>query len=168
MAWTTPIQNRTSADLAELKLLIQKMMSVGWMGLSGTEQTLWRTDHKGAWNVSDVNRVIGNNNYLRDLLLTYGFEISFSDQTPVTASDIVKLTSIHKVYIDNLYLLYDSFNAKADSLIINTVPRAHSTFDLDEANKLEIDQIDLYTLLQNLIAELKFCGTYYSGDDISL
>ena len=55
----TPITDRTAEDINELRFLLDK----GYKFLSIEEKELWKTDHKGALNASDLNR-ISNNSYV--------------------------------------------------------------------------------------------------------
>lgn len=146
MSWTTPITDRTEDDVT---YALENQDSV--------------SDLKGAWNISDANRVIDNSIYLRDLLNSYGYTVSFADQPHLTVSDFPYITSVIKLMKDNIQLLLDAFYTEGNPSL------TYSQYaNYNSANSMEINLDITNTLLENMIAELIYCGEPYSGDDIIL
>lgn len=146
MAWSIPITDRTQSDV-DYALENQSSAS----------------DLKGAWNISDINRVIDNSIYLRDILISYGYDISFTDQTHLTEADIPYITSVIKVLKDNVKALVDGFYSSGNPTISYSALPNYTM-----ANDLETNLVITKTLIENMIEEFVYCGTFYCGEDLIL
>lgn len=62
--WIEPVYDRTQEDVDRIKEMNQR----GFFNLSPNEQTLWRTDMKGALNRSDLERIENDIQILSDTL----------------------------------------------------------------------------------------------------
>jgi hypothetical protein len=163
MAWVTPIRDRTLDDVNDLKVILAIIAELGWASTPTETKTAFNTDHKGAWNFSDVNRINGNNNYLRDLLTTYGYTVTFSNEPTshvATIPTFIMVNRMIKVNLNACLLAFPTFTYPT----LKVAPK----FTLEDANAYEETQYLLYSLLQNMISEFIICGTYISGEDVSL
>lgn len=117
---------------------------------------------KGAWNYFDANRVIANSIFLRDLMNSLGYPVTFSDQTLLDEYSFPYQSSVNGLYKINIQKLLDAF-----------YPFDHPTFSYSNtapiytnANGMELCLKLLYDYLANMQLEFQNCGTYYSGEDI--
>ena len=67
------ITDRTEADFDRAQALAAK----GWDDMTDDEKAEWRANPKGAYNVSDLNRVTAAMEYLTDLLRGYGYNVDY-------------------------------------------------------------------------------------------
>lgn len=67
------ITDRTEADFNRAMALAAK----GWDAMTDAEKAEWRANPKGAYNVSDLNRVTAAMEYLTDLLRGYGYNVDY-------------------------------------------------------------------------------------------
>lgn len=146
MAWIEPIIDRTQEDVLYA------------MANQGLDQDL-----KGAWNVSDVNRIINNINYLHSLLGFYGYNSTITQQNDFIMSDLPHVNSKIDVIRNNINTIINSFYKRNNPTI-----RYGDVFDFNDANTLEMNLKITNDLLESLIAELKYSGTFVSGQDIIL
>ena len=66
----TLITDRTAADVTALK----QLMALDYASMSPAQQAAWLQDSKGAYNVSDMNRVGTALNYLKQLVYQQSVE----------------------------------------------------------------------------------------------
>ena len=137
MAWTTPITDRTQADVTYAKANQNNV-----------------SDLKGAWNISDANRIIENTIYLKDLLIANGYPCSITNQALFVETDLPYVESKMKILKDNVQSVIDSFYKATNHPIIVY----GMNFNYQNANDLELDLDLTNQLLQNMILELKYCG----------
>ena len=146
MAYTTPIIDRTQADVL---YAISNQNAVA--------------DLKGALNVSDVNRIINNSIYLRDLLEENGFYADFTDQTLFTQATLPHIHSKIDIIKDNINLLVTSFYQ-----FNNPVLHYGNILDYADVNAMEENLKITNDLISALILELRLCGYTTCGEDINL
>lgn len=146
MPWITPITDRTLNDVQ--------------YAFSNQNEV---SDLKGAWNPSDINRVINNVEYVKTLLNSYGYYPSITSMPTFTESDLPYITSVMNVLRTNVSNIVTSFYQ-----LNNPNIGFGSTFDYVDANSLEINLSITNQLLENMIALFKYSGTFYSGEDLIL
>lgn len=147
MAWQTPIVDRVAADVTYAR---------------GSQNNA--ADLKGAWNVSDINRVIDNTIYLRDLLLSYGYHVyPFTDQVEVDESDYPLFTSVDSVYRTNVQHVVDAFYT-----LDNPTITLGSTINYVMANTLEENLRLTNLLIRRMEDGFKRSGTFKSGQEVIL
>lgn len=145
--WDTPIVDRTQADVTT--------------ALSGQSNV---SDNKGAWNISDANRVIDNSIVLRDILVKNGYNISFTNQPHMSMDDVPYMTSFMKVLKDNIMALVNGFYKLTESPTISYANYLNYTI----ANNMELNLNITNTLLENMINELDFSGEPTAGEQFYL
>lgn len=132
-----------------------------------TAKTNWTTSDY--YNYADLNRVENNTEYLRDYILTLGYYASIvslvsnrTKESIVYADDMNRIESNIKVLADCSYIPLGWITP-----ITNWVS-VFKSFSYSDANRLESDLINLKTMVENIDAELKYCGAFTCGDDFNL
>jgi hypothetical protein len=138
----------------------QTLRDKGLAKMTDAERAEWLGGMKGAYNVTDLNRVGTALNYVRDRILVAGYSVSFSAKTDWTASDVPTLAQF-QYYIDCVRQVRG-----AVSRFHNTppVPAYSGALDYLEANNIEKILIDIDTILNNLAAALFYANDLYSGE----
>jgi hypothetical protein len=147
MAWSTPIFDRQLSDV-EYAMLNQNSTS----------------DLKGAFNISDANRIINNTIYLRDLLNLYGYDVEqFPNQTLLTETDLPHVNSVIEVMKSNIIKVVDAFYKDGNPEITYG-----NILDYISVNAMELNLNITNTFLESMIASVILCGNYISGQSILL
>jgi hypothetical protein len=127
-----------------------------------TPKTDWTSSDY--YNYSDLNRVENNTGELENLVDTY-----FSIQ-PLTK--ITDRTNIHIEYYDSLNRVESNILALKDATFQPLeweTPKTNwqsvsDAFSYVDANRLEKNLVNLKLTIENTIDEMRYCGTFYSGD----
>lgn len=150
------ITDRTQADVDALKEILNKIKSGNF---TAADMEFFKTPQKGAYNFEDLNRVGEAVNTLAELFSAQGYEVAVSAKTNWQMADIPRTTDI-AAYLVAVKKIRDVLE------IDNALPKMPTTIlNFEQANRLEqiLERVDFY--LQSLIAEFRFCGTFYSGED---
>lgn len=155
----TLITDRTIADVSRWLYLRNK----GYARMTEAEKAEWNAANmKGAYNVSDLNRVGEALNYIRDRLVgaKYLAPLIFTAKTDWTAIDIPTAADL------TAYLSYVSVIRGAMSRYSTTpaVPANTGGLDHQEANNIEQILIDVDQLITNMLAARYFCNELYCGE----
>lgn len=153
------ITDRTAADVWHWLQLRDK----GRVYMTEEELAEWNAGTmKGAYNVSDLNRVGIALNYVRDRLIEAGYLEwgAFAARINWASSDVPTVDDLTK------YLSYVSIVREALSQFTTTPPTPTNTGALDyaEANAIEQIIIDVDKLISNMLAARHFCGELYAGE----
>jgi len=163
MAWSSPIFDRTLNDVNLLKKIILRIKNVGFDNASASDLSFFYSDPKGAYNISDNDRIVNNLNYLKTQLNTYGYNILFSDLPELLESDLpfysTVFTNINTAYLEMVDKFYN---------FTHTPFVFKYQLNYEDINNLEKFCDDLNVLIQKMILEFNYCGTFYSGDTIML
>lgn len=145
MAFTTPITDRTYEDT-----------QYAFLNQDSEE------DLKGAWNVSDVNRVIDNTIWLRDTLVSLGYYVyPFADQPHMEVSDYPYYETVSKVYKQNVMWVVNAFYKQNNPSISTSDSTSYLV-----ANALEQNILITWQLVQQLLGGVKRSGTFNSGQAV--
>ena len=150
------ITDRTQADVDALKEVLNKIKSGNF---TAADMEFFKTPQKGAYNFEDLNRVGKALIFLADLLTESGYLVLVDVKTDWQMADIPRTTDI-AAYLAAVKKIRDVLK------IDNALPKMPTTIlNFEQANRLEqiLERVDFY--LQSLIAEFRFCGTFYSGED---
>jgi len=155
----TLVTDRTAADLARWLDLRNK----GYAKMTEAERAEWDAGNmKGAYNVSDLNRVGAALNYLRDRLAeaSYLSQVAFVAKTDWTATDVPTASDLFS------YLRYVSIIREALAQYATTpaTPSYTGGLDYQEANDIERILLDVDMLINNMLAARYYCGELYSGE----
>ena len=146
MAWITPIIDRNQMDVI---YALANQNSV--MGL------------KGSWNISDVNRIINNIQHLNTKLAEQNYYPNTNNIPNWVMTDLPHVNSKVDIIRDNVNKIVYSFYK-----LNNPNIRYGTVFDFNDANALEINLKITNDLLESLIANYKYSGTFSSGEDLVL
>jgi len=119
------------------------------------------------YNFADLNRVENNANEIAALIATF--------TNPIT------LDSVNTSRDNTSIEFYDSLNRIENNILAFAIylplvwvtPKTNwaslSNFDYSDANRLEGNLLALYNMINNIIAEFRYCGqfggAYYAGQD---
>ena len=119
-----------------------------------------KTD-KGYYNVSDLNRVNHNVEYLSGLLNWYGYAVTISDKTDWTQSGIPTATQAEK-YLANVAAL------KAKFYGTEPLPSTMAYLGYINANNIEklLNEVESY--ITRMVAGFRKCGTQKCGTEVIL
>jgi hypothetical protein len=112
------------------------------------------------YNASDLNRVGDNIQYLADAFNSYGYTVAVSPKTDWANADIPNETQM-TAYLADIQALIDAYYT------LTTTPSLPSDIEgltYSEANDIEQILLDMKTLLDNMIAEFRYCGEIFSGE----
>lgn len=142
MAWIEPIYDRTEQDVLRVKQLIEEIKS----GKAVQEEIVeYKTDLKGALNRSDLERIVGNINYLADML-----DVTIQTQT---VPEIPRV-SWYNVLLSNLNIVLNAYAKYPDTPEIPIQPlNTYEKWNIIE--KIIWDIKDLYQINEH----------YYAGND---
>lgn len=142
----TPVIDRTEEDVNNLRVLLEK----GYKYFTEEEKELWLKDHKGALNVSDMNR-ISNNSYVIGSYLNLPItKVTFTNGQLLRTTDF-------KTISDNLELIIDTLNSMEFEdedykyLVegIPTIPNLPFN-DYIKINLIEEIQLIIYNIIEDI------------------
>lgn len=129
------------------------------------------TDHNSESynNFGDFNRVENNTSYINDELVSLGYSPALStintsrDKTSIDYDeDINRIESNIKALADASYEPISWLIPETDWVSV------YKVFDYTDLNRLESNLVNLKTMVENIDAELEFCGIIISGEDFHL
>lgn len=147
----TPIYDRTEEDVITLRRLLDK----GYKNFTDEEKELWNQSLKGAFNISDINR-IENNIYILGLCLELNIDkkIYFETDIPLEA-DFQRIK-------DNLTNIK---NNCPYSILIDHIPELpYNTYE--KINTIEKITYDIYNILSQQLRY--YCGNNSSNSTVQL
>lgn len=149
------ITDRTKADVDRLEALMTK----GWDKLTADEQQEYlEASHKGAYNASDLNRVGAALHFVADKLAEYAYNVQINARVDWTRESDFRMG-------DLLSYLADVERLRAGLAHFAATPETPDNIKTpEEANAVEQIILDVYELLQNMLAAFFYCGEPYSGE----
>ena len=151
--------DRKDADL----LRFLELRNKGYANMTEEERSEWDAGNmKGAYNISDLNRVGEALNYVRDRLSLAGYLTPnvFTAKTNWLRSDIPTGAEIAQ-NISYVAILRSAFTLYATT---PPVPVYAGALNYEEANNIEKILFDLDELITKMLAARHFCGEIYSGE----
>lgn len=119
------------------------------------------TDRTGGYyNASDLNRVSEAMQYLADLLNSYGYKVKIQPKTDWLTADIPTQPQMAQLLAD-LQALQDAYYT------LNSTPEQPASMNnlkWQGANAIEQVLVDINRILEGMIAQFKFCDTFYCGE----
>jgi hypothetical protein len=121
------------------------------------------------YNSTDVNRVNNNTRYLLNYeLRTLGYTAILSSYTEQTTSNL-GFASLINLLEHNINLIRDALGYSPNGWIqLLEVWQLSKTFYSTDANNLEQNLQLLKTNFENIVSELRYCGSFNVGTDFSL
>lgn len=154
--WREPIFDRTLDDVRyAIAQLTSRKQSISDGSSVATD------DLKGCLNLSDLNRIEGNIEYLSTILTNYGYEVE-NDSKQWTREDLPTTEDLERI-ADNIKALVDCFSGY-DSFV--TIP--HNIISHEDINNLEYNLHLLKQLLDGMEASFLSSGTQTSGSTAQL
>lgn len=153
------ITDRTLADVESWRFLRDK----GYANMTADERAEWDAGNmKGSYNASDLNRVGGALNYLRDMLAeaAYLTGAEFTAKENWTSADIPTATDLsHYLGMVNTIRF-----ALARFATTPPTPSDVGSLDYQGANDIERILFDVDQLITNMLAARHYAGDLYSGE----
>ena len=108
------------------------------------EQSTWSTDLKGAYNVSDLNRVGAAVEYLANLLNTYGYTVVTHAKITYIEIDTPSLTQMTN-YLSDVKAIKEKMNGTQE------MPETMNNLSYEDANNIEKVLYQINNFIQNMI-----------------
>ena len=155
----TLVTDRAGSDVLRWFELRNK----GYENMTAEERAEWDAGNmKGAYNVSDLNRVGSALNYIRDRLADTGYmhPAAYTAKMNWTAAGIPTASDLST-------LLSHVRTARGAFAVMSSTPRVPENvggLSYIDANNIEKILVDLDRLITNMLAARPFCGELYSGE----
>ena len=151
------ITDRTQADVNRVRALNAK----GWENMTEAERTEWLGGLKGAYNVSDLNRVGHNVAYLAELLGGYGYSVTVSPKVNWQINDIPSVEDMD-AYLSDVETLKAAFYGTTP------LPESMNKLSYIDANNIEKLLLEIETYINRMVTGFRKCGTFKSGQGVIL
>ena len=156
MQWSEPIYDRTQADV---NYALQKIAE--WLkgNIAGNATSV--TDLKGCLNVSDINRIESNIEYLGKQLVDHGYHTSVftkswrNDDLP-NEGDVARI-------LENVRGLVNSYYTHP---VAPSIP--NTLLNYEDVNAVEKNLFLIKELLDCMVGSYRMCGTFQSGSTTCL
>ena len=152
------ITDRTISDVQRWRTLRDK----DYENMTFTEKAEWDGGLKGAYNVTDLNRVGNALKYLRERLIEVGYltGIEFIPKTDWNISDI-PTTADFTAYLKAVEVIRGALSQKSTT---PPVPPDTGSLDFQGANDIEKILIDIDELITLMQTSPCYCGELYGGE----
>ena len=152
------ITDRTSQDVDRVKLLAEK----AWQNMTAEERTEWLSPMKGAYNYTDLNRVGGALNYVRDRLAEAAYLPAdvFTAREDWSRGEIPTVGQITE-YLQHVSLLRE---ALAQFPTTPAAPTDPNSLDHAAANAIEQILVDVDALITLMVKTFFYSGDLYAGE----
>lgn len=152
------ITDRTSMDVDQVKTLMAK----AWQDMTPEEQAEWLSPLKGAYNYTDLNRVGGALNHVRDRLAEVGYLQAdiFTAREDWSREEIPTVSQITE-YLQHVSLLREAF---AQFPTTPAAPTNPNSLDYAAANAIEQILIDVDALITLMVKAFFYSGDLYAGE----
>lgn len=151
------ITDRTQADVDRVAALAARV-SAGTA--TAAELAEWKSDLKGAYNASDLNRVGATVAYVAGRLNGYGYAVTVNPKQDWTGSDIPTAGQM-AAYLRDVATLRASLTVAADT---PEVPEDMEQLTWKEANDIEKILVDVDELLTRMASAWFYSGDLYAGE----
>ena len=146
------ITDRTQTDV-DYALLIRNKLIQG-EPLTPQEQADYMAGLRGAYNISDLNRVESKVEELRNRHIANGYPVEAIEIKTWQKGDFLKRTDFEQ-YLNNLDILKTAYFIKMDTPV---TPKVSDWINYKIANDIEKILVDIENILNNMIASLLYCG----------
>lgn len=156
MEWSEPIYDRTQADV---NYALEKIAQ--WISGSIAGNATSVSDLKGCLNVSDINRIESNIEYLGSQLVSHGYHTSVVTKS-WTNTDLPHRGDVARI-LENVRELVASFYTHPSS---PSVPDTMQSYE--DVNAVEKNLFLIKELLDCMVASCRRCDTFQSGSTMRL
>jgi hypothetical protein len=153
----TLITDRTKADAERVKTLAAKIRA---KTATAEEVQEYLSDLKGAYNVSDLNRVGNAMNFIADKLRSVGIAVEVSPKTDWEQGDLTVTAAQAAHYLSDIQTLRSMLSVYPTT---PTTPDSLDTLTFETANNIEQILVDLYDICLKTIAGFRHSGMVYSN-----
>lgn len=150
------ITDRTQADVDRYAELQAK----GWRGMTDEEKSEWKTSLKGAYNLTDMNRVESAVEYVANRLTEAGYVVLPIVKKDWNVNDKPTLDDM-KRYMKNIA------HIRAALATFSTTPEAPTTgkrLTYQMANDIEQILLDVDDLISRMVSAYFYSNDLYSGE----
>lgn len=152
------ITDRTLSDYLRWKELRDK----GLANMTAEERAEWDTDLKGAYNISDLNRVGSALNYLLGRLTSAGYLRGDEFSMPTALTEYQDLTAdTFSAYLSAVETIRGAMSQKTTT---PPTPADVGGLDFQGANDIEKILLDVEELINNMLLSRHYCGELFSGE----
>ena len=141
--WTTPIYDRTQADVDYARQQIAQQINTG--------------EYKGCFNYTDINRIENNTRYLSDTLFALSYFNALTTTT-WTASGTPSQNHVDRI-INNINVLWEKWGKPPNAM---SLPDTLLTYE--QVNNIEKNIFFLKEMLDNMTSSFKQCNTFECGE----
>lgn len=127
-----------------------------------TPKTNW--NNNDYYNAEDLNRVENNINEILNILSDYGVSLALTTITDRDNTDIEFFDSLNRVE-NNILSIKNSIYQPVNWITPATDWKSLDIFDYTDANRLENNLLALYILINNILNNLLYSGTFSCGQD---
>lgn len=139
----TLITDRTEQDVVDW----QTLKDVEYSLMTLNQKSMWDSDMKGSYNISDLNRVAQALIYLKNELNGYGYYVpTLTAKTDWVVTDIPTITQMSN-YLTDVSNLRNVLSLPSDT---PTVPTTMNLFTYSEANDIE----NICVIIENIIYKI--------------
>ena len=168
------ITDRTEADV----IRAQELDAKGWDAMTADEQAEWSGGMKGAYNVSDLNRVTSAMAYLTGILRGYGYAVDYQPVSITHADGTTDTTWQETDEWTYSQLEQYRLNVAAVRAVLSMLPTTPDTparivassvgatdgLTWSGANDIERILLDVEQLINNMAAAWYYSGDLYAGE----
>lgn len=152
------ITDRTAQDVDRVRILAAK----AWQDMTPEERAEWLSPLKGAYNYTDLNRVGGALNDVRDRLAEVGYFQTdiFAAREDWSQEEIPAVSEITE-YLQHVSLLRE---ALAQFPTTPAAPTSPNSLDYAAANAIEQILVDVDALITLMVKAFFYSGDLYAGE----
>lgn len=154
----TLITDRTQADVD----YVARLNALGELRMTAQELADWRTDLKGAYNASDLNRVGQAVAYVAALLNSYGYAADVTPLKTWQGGDTPDIPTVAEMqtYLANVRAVREALTVPLD---MPQLPASMDGLTYEGANAIEQVLLIVDELLMRMAASFVYCGQPYCG-----
>lgn len=154
------IYDRTQADVDRVFTLKNKILAGGLSSLSAEEKSEYMAGMKGAYNVSDLNRVGTAVEYIAQQFADQGYVVSVNPKKDWVVNAVPNVSQLEE-YLQNIDTLRGVITVAEST---PETPANMALLNYVKANDIEQILFDVSTLLTNVEKQLYFSGEIFSNE----
>ena len=166
--WIEPVWQRTEADVEYALRLNNKIVQYGWSSLTSQEQANWAAGLIGCLNAWDLNRIEIDTDFLRDLLLVYGYSAGITTiKVDWDVEDLLESIELERLRA-NIQNLIDSYYSPEITGTQYPMPENMQKLNYKVLNNIENNLRLMKEMIHRMEESFRYCGTFYCGQEVAL
>ena len=157
MRWIVPVVDRTLLDVQDALVQIEM-----WRTQVANGQSPTVTELKGCLNVTDLNRIEQNTQYISQMIRGYGFQTDVTVKTDWTESGLPNADDVNRI-INNIKEIRNKYYEPAG---MPSLPQTMVSFS--DINAIERSLMLFREMLLGMVGAFKRSGTFVSGQGFKL